>query len=98
MFDLPVDTKVQQKAYRTFHKVLTTNGFMMLQYSVYIRFCNNDTAATKFIKRISNEKPLEGNVRILKLSEIQYENMIVLLGEPSSREDLERKNNLIVID
>lgn len=98
MFDLPVETKVQQKAYRSFHKVLLLNGFMMLQYSVYTRFCSNDTAAAKYIKRVSNEKPLEGNVRILKISELQFENMVVLLGETSSREQLERKNNLIIID
>lgn len=98
MFDLPVETKVQQKSYRKFHKELILNGFMMLQYSVYIRFCNNDTSAVKFINRISKEKPIEGNVRILKISELQFENMIVLLGDTSTREEIERKNNLIVID
>ncbi len=98
MFDLPVETKVQQKAYRNFHKSLITNGFMMMQYSVYIRFCNNDTTAVKFIKRISREKPIEGNVRILKITETQFENMIILLGDTTNREILERKNNLIIID
>lgn len=98
MFDLPVETKVQQKAYRTFHKDLLQNGFLMLQYSVYIRFCNNDTSAVKFIKRISKIKPIEGNIRIIKITENQFENMITLLGDTSTREDIERKNNLIIID
>lgn len=98
MFDLPVETKIQQKAYRKFHKELLLNGFLMLQYSIYVRFCNNDTAAVKFMKRISKIKPIEGNIRMLKISEIQFENMVVLLGDTSSRENLERKNNLIIID
>lgn len=98
MFDLPVETKVQQKAYRKFHKLLIVNGFMMLQYSIYIRFCNNDTSANKFVRRISNERPIEGNIRILKITENQFENMVVLLGNTSTREEIERHNNLVIID
>lgn len=37
MFDLPVDTAVDRKQYRQFRKNLINEGFVMIQYSVYVR-------------------------------------------------------------
>lgn len=39
MFDLPVDTEGQKRAYRIFRKNLIQEGFVMIQYSVYVRIC-----------------------------------------------------------
>lgn len=39
MFDLPVDTAVDRKQYRQFRKNLINEGFVMIQYSVYVRVC-----------------------------------------------------------
>ena len=36
-FDLPVETASQRKAYAFFRKKLITNGFIMLQKSVYTK-------------------------------------------------------------
>ena len=41
MFDLPVDTDKEKREYRNFKKKLILEGFVMLQYSVYIRRCPN---------------------------------------------------------
>lgn len=98
MFDLPVETKVQQRQYRKFHKHLIENGFLMLQYSVYTRYCNNDTAADKFSQRIHGMKPICGNIRILRITENQFENMILLVGEKTEREKIEKDEHLIVIE
>ncbi|HHT9133449.1 MAG TPA: CRISPR-associated endonuclease Cas2, partial [Candidatus Avalokitesvara rifleensis] len=38
MFDLPVDTKKARREYTRFRKALLTEGFTMLQYSVYARY------------------------------------------------------------
>ena len=37
MFDLPVETEEEKKAYRCFRRDLIREGFAMMQYSVYIR-------------------------------------------------------------
>ena len=34
MFDLPVDTKSEQKEYRKFRNYIMSEGFVMIQYSV----------------------------------------------------------------
>ena len=37
MFDLPVETEEERRAYRIFRKNLMQEGFVMMQYSVYVR-------------------------------------------------------------
>ena len=36
MFDLPVETEEERRAYRIFRKNLMQEGFVMMQYSVYV--------------------------------------------------------------
>ena len=45
MFDLPTDTSQQRKQYRQFRKKLLNEGFIMIQYSVYVRVCTTRSAA-----------------------------------------------------
>ncbi len=97
-FDLPVETSKQRRAYTLFHKSLINFGFDMLQYSVYTRYCANNTACDKYIYKIKSIKPKEGDVRLLKITENQYENMVVLVGEKTDRQLLENDSLLIEID
>ncbi|WP_334082272.1 CRISPR-associated endonuclease Cas2, partial [Helicobacter typhlonius] len=39
MFDMPTCSKKERKDYARFRKNLIKDGFMMLQYSVYMRIC-----------------------------------------------------------
>lgn len=98
LFDLPVETEEQKKEYRRFRKFLLKTGFFMIQYSVYTRFCHNETDSQKYTSKVVKASPIYGNVRILKITDIQFNNMIVVVGEQSTREVLENKENLIVID
>lgn len=45
MFDVPMDTSEERRAYRHFHKALVREGFLMMQYSTYVRVCVNKKAA-----------------------------------------------------
>ena len=38
MFDLPVDTEKEKRAYRIFRKNLIKEGFVMIQFSIYPSF------------------------------------------------------------
>ena len=80
-FDLPVETSQQRRAYRVFRKKLIQEGFLMIQYSVYVRVCVNRKAAQFMEKRISNFLPENGLVQTLMLTEKQYNDMHFLLGE-----------------
>ena len=39
LFDLPTETKRARKEYAQFRKKLLENGFVKMQYSVYLRNC-----------------------------------------------------------
>ena len=39
MFDLPTVKTEERRDYQLFHKYLLADGFSMMQYSIYMRFC-----------------------------------------------------------
>ncbi|KXK13943.1 MAG: CRISPR-associated endonuclease Cas2 [Fimbriimonadaceae bacterium] len=87
LFDLPVETKVQRKAYRRFRDRLLGKGFVMLQYSVYARPCSTHEAAEKHSQFVESHVPPEGQVRLLSLTSQQFARMKCFFGKlPSAPE------------
>ena len=41
LYDLPSVTNADKKIYRNFVKYLTTEGFIRIQESVFVRLCHN---------------------------------------------------------
>ncbi len=80
LFDLPTETKTDLRQYTQFRKKLIKDGFVMLQYSVYTRHCASDESAEVHCKRIMRILPPKGEVRILKITEKQFERMRVYYG------------------
>ena len=80
-FDLPVTEKAAQKAATKFRNFLINDGYLMVQYSVYSRVCNGYDAVKKHEKRLKQHLPPNGSVRLLTITEKQYESMQILLGE-----------------
>jgi len=72
LFDLPTETKKERKAYTTFRKFLLKDGFMMHQYSIYIRNCASMESAEAHIKRVEKNLPDSGRVTILTLTDKQF--------------------------
>jgi CRISPR-associated protein Cas2 len=81
MFDLPVETAQQRKQYRQFRKALINEGFLMVQYSVYVRVCVTKSAAVLMENRIKTYLPDNGTIQTLMLTEKQYNDMHFLTGE-----------------
>ena len=97
MFDLPVDTTEQQRAYRKFRKDIMAEGFMMIQYSVYVRTCPNRQFASQLEKRLQKIMPSEGNVRLLTVTEKQYEDMKIMVGSKKVTEEALNIERMIII-
>lgn len=85
-FDLPTGTAKDRRQYATFRKSLVNDGFEMLQYSVYCRVTLNHDDAEKYIRRIRKYLPPKGSVRLMKITETQYQSMQILVGEQTSGE------------
>lgn len=72
LFDLPTNTKIQRKRASQFRNNLIEDGFDMMQFSVYKRFCGSSEACGVHIKRIKTWLPKEGTVSILKFTDKQF--------------------------
>lgn len=81
MFDLPTDTSQQRKQYRQFRKKLLNEGFIMIQYSVYVRVCTTRSAAEFLERRLKDYLPDQGVIQSLMLTEKQYSDIHFLLGD-----------------
>lgn len=81
LFDLPVDTPKARKEYAKFRKHLKGDGFTMLQYSVYGRHCASEENAQAHIARVEGFLPPDGQVRIICVTEKQFERMRVFWGK-----------------
>lgn len=79
-FDLPVQQKEERKVATQFRKFLLNDGFYMLQFSVYCRICSNLEAAKVHEKRIQQQVPVRGSVRVLTITDKQYMDMKIMLG------------------
>jgi len=89
MFDLPVTTKVQNRAATKFREFLLDEGFEKSQFSVYARFCNGKEQFEAYMRRIESHLPDRGDVHVLTFADKQYENIIRFSGQ---RRRKQRKN------
>ena len=80
-FDLPVLTEANRRDYRIFRKYLVKSGFMMIQESVYCKLAQNSSVADTLVENIKKNKPSEGLVQVLRVTEKQYNKMDFIVGE-----------------
>lgn len=85
MFDLPVDTKAARREYAQFRKQLLREGFSMLQYSVYARYCPSEEASNVYRDRVAGYLPPHGQVRLLSVTDRQFGKMGVFYGRKRAK-------------
>ncbi len=85
-FDLPVKTKNERRKATQFRNFLLKDGYYMVQFSVYARLCNGTDMADIHRERLRANVPDNGSVRVLTITEKQYENVEILLGRKSKYE------------
>jgi len=80
-FDLPVETAKDRRRYSKFRKFLINEGFIMMQKSVYTKLALNNSIVNSVKEKIYQNKPKEGIVQILVITEKQYSNIENVVGE-----------------
>ena len=96
MFDLPVGTESERKNYRLFRKYLIKSGFLMLQESVYWKIAQNPAVTDAIIANVRKNRPDDGLVQVLKITEKQYSRMEYIVGESKS-DVLDSDERLVVL-
>lgn len=94
-FDLPVITTENRRNYARFRKFLIKNGFIMMQESVYCKMVINQTAANTVMSNIKSNKPHDGLVQVLNVTEKQFEKMEFITG--SFKSDIVDSDERLVI-
>ncbi len=82
-FDLPTETKEDRKRYTTFRKKMMADGFMMFQFSIYMRHCSSRENADVHIKRTKANLPPKGHVGIICITDKQFGMMEIFRGHAS---------------
>jgi len=80
MFVLPTTTAQDKRRYVQFRKALVQDGFMMMQYSVYARYCGSEESAKVHRRRVRQALPPKGNVRLLAVTDAQFGKMENYIG------------------
>lgn len=97
MFDLPVETDEEKKSYRNFRRDLIKEGFVMMQYSVYVRTCPSREYSKRLEKRVQKISPKKGNIRLLTITEKQYEDMRTIVGSKKEMEKSIGTERMIIL-
>lgn len=95
-FDLPVITEENRRAYRKFRKFLLKNGFLMIQESVYCKLALNSTAVRTIVDNVHKNKPEEGLIQLLTVTEKQYAKMDIIIGNIKN-EILDSDERLVIL-
>lgn len=66
--------------YTKLRKFLHKDGYIRIAPEVYMRIVPNRKAAEKHYRRIDEMAPKTGNVRVIKLTEKQYDNIYMVTG------------------
>ncbi|WNY28544.1 CRISPR-associated endoribonuclease Cas2 [Methanimicrococcus stummii] len=95
-FDLPMLTKKDTRQYTKFRKYLISQGFIMIQKSVYSKIALNGTASNAVIDNLKKNLPETGLVQILVITEKQYQSMEFLVGE-GQKETIDTQQRLVIL-
>lgn len=80
MFDLPVKTKEQVRLANQYRNLLKDRGFDRIQLSVYCKYYLNGNSTERDLGMLKMNVPAAGQVRVLKVSDMQWASTIIFLG------------------
>ncbi|MEG1010083.1 MAG: CRISPR-associated endonuclease Cas2 [Clostridia bacterium] len=95
-FDLPTETIKQQRDYRKFRKLLINQGFIMMQESVYSKLALNMSAIISIKEKIEKNKPDDGLIQSLVITEKQFASIDTIIGKNVS-EKINNTDRMVII-
>lgn len=84
-FDLPTVYSTDRKRHAKFRRFLISEGFIMLQESVYSKLLLNSQQIGYLVEKIKKNSPSKGIVQVLTVTEKQYANMCYIVGDSKTK-------------
>jgi CRISPR-associated protein Cas2 len=94
-FDLPTLTSADRRHAAQFRIALLREGYYMMQWSIYSRICKGMADVEKHSKRLNGLIPPTGSVRLMRVTEKQFADMEILVGESKKTEKIGAKQMLL---
>lgn len=95
-FDLPNIYTKDKRNYLKFRKYLLSEGFVMMQESVYSKLVLNSQQSDLLVDRIRKNAPKKGLIQVLTITEKQYSQIEYIIGESNSK-IINSEDRLIVL-
>ena len=96
LFDMPVSSSAERKAYTHFRKFLIRNGFVMMQESVYSKIVPNVSVAKAVMNKVRREGTGKGLIQMMMITEKQYAQIELVAGE-KQEEIVESDERLLIL-
>ena len=96
-FDLPVGTARQRKNYARFRKFLEKSGYLMMQESVYVKLAINGRIANSLVAKLRENRPPEGLVQVLTVTERQYATIECITGHSAHYPEMNDLEDLVIL-
>ena len=93
----PTNKRGTKKAYTDLRTFLKKDGYLRIGTELFMRVTTSRKTAEKHIRRLSEHAPPTGVVRVIRLTEKQYENIWYLTGEPDRQELIVGRTSHIII-
>lgn len=93
----PTDKWGTKGEYTELRKFLRKDGYLRIAPEVYMRIVQNRKASEKHYRRIDFFAPKTGTVRLLRLTEKQFNNIYMVTDQPDYQEETVGANSHILI-
>ena len=84
-FDLPNVYLKDKKNYIKFRKYLLSEGFIMMQESVYSKIVMNNQQSVLLLEPLRKNASKKGIIQVLTITEKQYSQIEYIIGESNSK-------------
>ncbi|MGO4861204.1 CRISPR-associated endonuclease Cas2 [Atopobiaceae bacterium LCP21S3_F11] len=84
--DLPTARRSERKQARLYRELLFAEGFYELQSGVYTRMVESRSSRDIHVRHLSEALPPSGRIRLITLTERQFQQSSLLCGEESNQE------------
>ncbi len=93
----PTNRRGTKTEYTQLRNFLNKDGYLPIIPDVYMRITQNRKTAEKHFRRIRDYAPKTGTVRILRLTEKQFQSIELLIGEEDEQEKLVGTNSIVML-
>lgn len=95
-FDLPNVYATDRRNYNEFRKYLLSEGFIMMQESVYSKIVLNSQQSKNLMIRIRKKAPKKGLIQVLTITEKQYSQIEYIIGK-SNNKIIDTEDRLVIL-